>query len=155
MAQHSEQRVLPYTPEQMFGLVADVEAYPQFLPWCVGARIRRRTEAEITADLMIGFKIYRERFTSRVLLAPPGRITAIYADGPFRHLRSEWTFTPAEGGCLVAFFVDFEFKSQILQTVISFVFTEAVHRMVAAFEARARALYGAGVALEQGVAAQA
>jgi coenzyme Q-binding protein COQ10 len=139
---HAEQRVLPYTPEQLFALVADVERYPEFLPWCVGARIRERQPHLIVADLIIGFRVFRERFTSRVALDPPRRIDVSYTEGPFRYLDNHWTFGPVPGGCRLDFFVDFEFKSRILQRVIELLFHEAVRRMVAAFEARARDLYG-------------
>lgn len=142
MPTHAEQRVLPYTPEQLFGLVADVERYPEFLPWCVGARIRERRPDLITADLIIGFKMFRERFTSKVALAPPRRIDVAYTDGPFRYLNNHWIFERVSGGCRIDFFVDFEFKSRLLQRVIEMLFHEAVRRMVAAFEGRARQLYG-------------
>jgi coenzyme Q-binding protein COQ10 len=142
MAKHAERRFLPYTPEQMFALVADVEKYPEFLPWCVGARIRQRRGDEILADLMIGFKIYRERFTSRVLLSAPQDIRASYSEGPFKYLENRWQFIPEPGGCIIDFFVEFEFKSKLLQSLISSLFEEAVRRMVAAFEGRAAALYG-------------
>ena len=142
MPTHAEERVLPYTPEQLFALVADVERYPEFLPWCVGARIKERQPDLIVADLIIGFRMFRERFTSRVSLDRPGRIDVTYADGPFRYLNNHWTFTPAAGGCRVGFFVDFEFKSRLLQRVIEVLFGEAVRRMVGAFEKRARDLYG-------------
>jgi coenzyme Q-binding protein COQ10 len=144
MSKHAERRFLPYTQQQLYDLVADVEKYPQFLPWCVGARIRSRTDSQVVADLMIGFKIYRERFTSRVTLKPPGEIHASYEDGPFKYLENRWQFIPHEEGCIIDFFVDFEFKSKILQKVIAALFEEAVHRMVAAFETRAKQLYGAG-----------
>ena len=142
MPTHAETRVLPYTPEQLFALVADIERYPEFLPWCTGARIRERRPGLIVADLVIGFRMFRERFTSRVTLAPPGRIDVAYAEGPFRYLDNHWAFTSAPGGCRVDFFVDFEFKSRLLQRVIEVLFGEAVRRMVAAFEKRAQALYG-------------
>ena len=143
MPTHAEQRVLPYTPEQMFDLVADIERYPEFLPWCVGARITSRQENEIAADLVIGFRMFRERFTSLVKLDRPGlRIDVTYTDGPFRYLNNHWIFERVPGGCRLDFFVDFEFKSRILQRVIELFFHEAVRRMVAAFEARAKKLYG-------------
>ena len=143
MPTHAEQRILPYTPEQLFALVADIERYPEFLPWCIGARIRERTPALIVADLIIGFRMFRERFTSRVALDPPQRIDVTYAEGPFRYLNNHWRFTPVPGGCRIDFFVDFEFKSRLMQKVIEMLFGEAVRRMVAAFESRARTLYGA------------
>ncbi|TMJ62626.1 MAG: type II toxin-antitoxin system RatA family toxin [Alphaproteobacteria bacterium] len=115
MPTHAEQRVLPYTPEQLFALVADVERYPEFLPWCVGARIRERRPDLIVADLIIGFRMFRERFTSRVALDPPRRIDVAYAEGPFRYLNNHWVFEKVPGGCRIDFFVDFEFKSRLLQ----------------------------------------
>jgi coenzyme Q-binding protein COQ10 len=142
MPTHAEQRVLPYTPEQMYALVADVERYPEFLPWCVGARIKERRADFINADLVIGFRMFRERFTSRVRLDPPTHIDVAYAEGPFRYLNNHWSFEPAPGGCRVDFFVDFEFRSRLLQKVIEVLFGEAVRRMVAAFEGRAKQLYG-------------
>lgn len=147
MPVHRERRVLPYAPRQLFDLVADVEAYPQFLPWCIGARIRRREGPVIVADLIIGFRLFRERFTSRVSLTPDNqdgpRIDTVYADGPFKRLESYWIFHPHADGCDVEFFVDFEFKSRLLQATIELLFHEAVRRMVAAFEGRAAKLYGA------------
>jgi coenzyme Q-binding protein COQ10 len=142
MPRHAEQRLLPYTPEQLFGLVADIERYPEFLPWCVGARIRERRPDLVVADLVIGFKMFRERFTSRVALDPPQRIDVSYAKGPFRHLTNHWGFLPVPGGCRIDFFVEFEFKSRLMQRVIERLFGEAVRRMVAAFEKRAHDLYG-------------
>ncbi len=142
MPTHAEQRLLPYTPEQLFALVADVERYPEFLPWCIGARIRERRPELIVADLIIGFRVFRERFTSRVALDKPRRIDVAYTEGPFRYLNNYWIFEPAPGGCHIDFFVDFEFKSRVLQKVIELLFGEAVRRMVGAFESRARDLYG-------------
>ena len=149
MPTHAEQRTLPYTAEQLFDLVADVERYPEFLPWCVGARIRERRPDLIVADLLIGFRMFRERFTSKVTLARPGRIDVAYSEGPFRYLDNHWIFEPVDGGCRIDFFVDFEFRSAILQKLIGVLFNEAVRRMVAAFETRAQQLYGtAGIASE-------
>jgi coenzyme Q-binding protein COQ10 len=143
MPTHAERRLLPYAPEQLFDLVADVERYPEFLPWCLGARIRERKPDEITADLLIGFRVVRERFTSRVVLDRPRRIDVSYTQGPFRYLNNHWEFIPEpEGKCLIDFYVDFEFRSRMLQKVIEVLFNEAVKRMVSAFEGRARQLYG-------------
>jgi len=144
MPTHAERRFVPYRPEEMYRLVADVERYPEFLPWCVGARIRKRTQTEIIADLMIGYKMVRECFTSKVRLSPPDRIDVRYEEGPFRYLNNHWVFEPAEGGCTIDFYVDFEFKSRVLQKIVSVIFNEAVRRMVGAFEARAHHLYGDG-----------
>lgn len=142
MPTHAEKRVLRYTPEQMFNLVADVRRYPEFLPWCVGARIVSQTETELLADLTIGFKMFRETFRSRVALDRPHGVRVQYENGPFRYLNNTWKFTPVEAGTEVDFFVDFEFKSRLLQAVIGTVFNEAVRLMVRAFERRAMALYG-------------
>ena len=129
----------------MFDLVVDIERYPEFLPWCVGARIRKHSGDEITADLAIGFKVYRERFTSHVKADRPRDINVRYSEGPFRYLSNQWKFEPSENGCCVVdFYVEFELASKLLQSLIEVVFTEAVRRMVSAFEARARKLYGPG-----------
>jgi coenzyme Q-binding protein COQ10 len=147
MPTHAEQRVLPYTKEQLFDLVADVERYPEFLPWCLGARIRERRQDVIIADLLIGFRMVRERFTSKVTLQRPDRIDVAYTEGPFRYLDNHWLFEAVgEGACRIDFFVDFEFRSRMLQKLIGVLFNEAVRRMVAAFEVRARQLYGAAAA---------
>jgi coenzyme Q-binding protein COQ10 len=140
---HAEKRILPYRPDQLYALVAGVEHYPKFLPWCIGARIRERGPDLLVADLIIGFKMFRERFTSRVKLDPTGqRIDVEYTDGPFKYLRNHWIFRPHEQGCEIDFYVDFEFRSKLLQKTIELLFNEAVRRMVAAFETRARHLYG-------------
>jgi len=147
MPTHHEIRRLPYTADQMYDLVADVESYPQFLPWNSAARIRSRTEIPggevMEAELVISFKVFRERFGSRVTLWPGQRkIDTEYLDGPFKYMRSTWTFREAEGGCEVEFFVDFEFRNPILQGIIGLVFNEAMQRVVRAFERRAAELHG-------------
>ncbi len=142
MPTHAESRAVAYTPEQLFDLVADMGRYPQFLPWCVAARVRNRTETTAICDLTIGFGPFRESFTSRVTLDRPNRVTVTYEKGPFRYLNNHWDFSPDPKGCKVDFFVDFEFKSRILQAAIGVVFHEAVKRMVNAFLARARVVYG-------------
>jgi coenzyme Q-binding protein COQ10 len=127
-----------------------VARYPEFLPWTSAARIRSVTPRPdgaqvMEADLVISFKVFRERFGSRVTLWPDEmKIDTEYLDGPFKYMRSDWTFTDrAGGGCDVSFFVDFEFRNAILQKLIGVVFDEAMRRVVRAFEARAAALYGA------------
>lgn len=134
---------MPYSDEQMYALVADVERYPEFLPWCAAARIRSREEATFTADLIAAFGVVRERFTSRVMLDPSAKIITIeYIEGPFEHLTNRWHFVPTESGCEVHFDIDFRFKSRTLQTLISGVFTRAVEKMTGAFITRADQLYG-------------
>ena len=148
MPNHHEIKVLPYTAQQMYDLVADVPQYPKFLPWNSAARIRSREvtpEGEVLdAELVISFKVFREKFGSRVVLVPARhRIETEYLDGPFRRMQSTWAFRdlPA-GGCEVDFRVDFEFRNAILQAVIGVVFNDAMHRIVRAFERRAAELYG-------------
>ena len=147
MPTHSETRRLPYSPDQMYRLVADVDKYPEFLPWCSAARVRSReleNNCEIMlADLVISFKVFSEKFGSKVILHPESRkIETEYLDGPFRFLKSSWEFESQNGaGCEVKFFVSFEFKSLLLQKVIGVVFNEAMQRIVRAFEKRANDLY--------------
>lgn len=148
MPTHSEDRFMPYTAQQMYDLVADVAKYPQFLPWCAGARIRSQTphgdSVVMEADLVISFKVFRERFGSRVTLHPNSKsIDTEYLDGPFKYMKSNWAFEDVEGGCQAKFFVDFEFKNAILQGIIGVVFNEAMQRIVRAFERRAADLYKA------------
>jgi len=151
MPTHAEERHVPYSADQMFALIADVARYPEFLPWCSAARVRKRTPLPegsgevIEADLIVSFKVYRERFGSRVTLHPEARtIDVEYLEGPFRYLQNHWRFIPEdEHTCTIDFFVDFEFRSAILQKLIGLVFHEAMLRIVRAFEKRAEALYGA------------
>ena len=155
MPRHAETKVLPYSATQMYDLVADVASYPKFLPWTAAARIRSRQPlaehadplAEVmVADLVISFKLFRERFGSRVTLLPTqGQILTQYLNGPLRNLQSVWQFAQGQNGptsCKVTFDVDFEFRNPILGGVIGLVFGEAMTRVVRAFETRAKALYG-------------
>lgn len=150
MPTHAEKRTVPYTADQMYALIADVGSYPEFLPWCAAARVRGTRPLPdgagevMDADLVISFKVYRERFGSRVTLRPALRqIDVEYLDGPFRYLKNHWLFVPqGEAACEIDFFVDFEFRSAILQKLIGLVFHEAMQRIVRAFEKRAEALYG-------------
>ncbi len=146
MPTYAERTLVPYRPDQLFDLVADVGEYPRFLPWCVGARVRTRSETALVADLTIGFGPFRESFTSRVALERPRRIRVSYENGPFRFLNNEWVFLSdpqgCPGGCEVDFFVAFEFRSRILKKAVGVVFGEAVRRMVKAFRKRAGEVYG-------------
>ena len=147
MPTHSETRRLPYSAQQMYDLVADVARYPEFLPWTAAARIREMREegdhVVMLADLVISFKVFRERFGSRVTLWPEARkIDTEYLDGPFRYMISHWSFAEAEGGCDVSFHVDFEFRNRVLQATATVFFNEAMQRVVRAFERRAAELYG-------------
>lgn len=143
MPTHAEQRHLPYTPEQLFDLVADVEQYPRFLPWCRGCRITRREGNMFYADLVIGYKMIRESFGSRVTALRPDHIHVEYLSGPMKHLSNHWRFLREDDGtCTIDFYVEFEFRNPLLQNLINVFFNEAVKRMVSAFEERAQALYG-------------
>lgn len=142
MPRHSETRHLPYTPEQMFALVADVARYPEFLPWVSAMRIRRDSADETVADMIVGFGALRETFTSRVKKAAPGSIKVDYLDGPLKYLRNEWGFrSDGAGGCQVDFAVDFAFKNRVFEMLAGQVFDRALRKMIGAFEARAAALY--------------
>ena len=148
MPTHAENRRMPYSADQMYALIADIESYPEFLPWCSGCRIRGRRETEtgqiVDADLIISFKVFRERFGSRVTMNPQDHeILVEYLDGPFKYLKNHWRFhAVSDTECEVDFFVDFEFKSRTLQALIGIVFNEAMRRIVRAFEDRAKVLYG-------------
>jgi coenzyme Q-binding protein COQ10 len=138
MPTHAEKRYLPFAPEDLYELVADVEKYPEFLPWCMALRMRKKHGNTLTADMVIGFKMFRESFSTRVTLEPRHRIDVEYLNGPFRYLNNHWIFKPGrDGGCEIDFYVDFEFRSLLLQKAIGMVFNEAVSKMINAFEARA------------------
>lgn len=147
VTRHSERRVVAFAPAQLFELVADVPRYPEFLPWCQAGRIRRWESPTVQiAELAIGFGPFREKFASRVVLAPDAadgpRIDTTGTEGPFRRLVSRWVFHPHPDGCLIDFELEFDFRSVLLQHTVRLLFAEAVKRMVAAFEARASQLYG-------------
>lgn len=147
MPSHTESRILPYAARQMYELVADVPRYPQFLPWCAAARIRSREPAPggetMDAELMISFLAFRERFRSNIALrSEPLAIETEHVEGPFRFMNSAWTFRDVDGGCEVAFSVDFQLRNPILQTAIGAVFDDAMRQVVRAFERRAAQLHG-------------
>lgn len=159
MPQHQETRVLPYTPQQIFDLVVDVKSYPEFLPWCQNSRVYKEQEGNFTADVIIGYKMIRERYTSTVHYsspdgstdcdaAEPGSVSVEYLNGPFKYLQNSWKFVPvpAEDGtcthCEVHFFINYEFRSRLLQKVADAVFYEVVRRMIGAFESAAEKRYG-------------
>ncbi len=145
MVTHVEQRTLAYTPEQLFDLVAAVDRYPEFLPWCKASRISRREGRVFYADLVIGYKMVRERFSSRVTLDRPKHIHVEYLSGPMKYLSNHWKFIDNDDGTTtIDFFVEFEFKNPFFRKLMGVFFHEIVRRMVAAFEARAKDLYGNG-----------
>jgi len=148
ITRHAERRVVRFAPKQLFGLVADVPRYPEFLPWCTAARVRRQEGPGREVDeIAIGFGPFHEKFVSRVVLTPDDpagpRIETIGIEGPFKHLASRWQFRPHPDGTEIEFSLEFEFRSLILQHTVRVLFAEAVKRMVAAFEARAGALHEA------------
>lgn len=142
MPKHTETRHLPYTPEQMFALVADIARYPDFLPWVQATRILKTEGNIVTADMIVGFKMVRERFTSRVTLTPSSTVHVEYISGPLKYLKNDWEFKAADGGCSIDFSVDFEFKNKMFERLAGMFFHEAFRRMVSAFETRAAAVYG-------------
>ncbi len=152
MPKHHERKTLPYKADQMYDLVAAMDLYPEFLPWCTGVRIRSREDGKtpeglpceiVTADVSIRFKMFRETFTSRDTLDKVSRTIIIeYLDGPFKHLENRWHFEEDGDACLVDFFIDFEFRSRPLQMLIGSLFEHAMDRLMTAFEARAAEIYG-------------
>lgn len=156
MPTHFEKRFLAFTPQQMFDLVIDVDKYPEFLPWCIATRINSKTEGsgqdqggvgEMSADMAIGFKAFRESYTSHITFERPsadraGHINVVDSHGPFKRLVTDWRFVPAEGGVNVEFEIDFEFKSRLLEGMIGKMFEKATRMMINAFKTRAEKLYG-------------
>lgn len=138
-----ETRVLPYSREQMFDLVADVARYEEFLPWVIATRVRSNSDTEMTADMVVGFKSLRESFTSRITKQRPEFLDVQYVDGPLRDLDNRWNFEPLpDGSCKIDFAVDFTFKNRVFEALAGQYFDRAFRKMVAAFEDRARELYG-------------
>jgi coenzyme Q-binding protein COQ10 len=143
-------RILPYRPEQMFDLIADVEAYPEFLPWVSSIRAWNRTEGSdgvrsLDAEAKVGFAIVRETFATRVKMDARGRVILVsLLYGPFKRLRNEWRFLPDPKGTRVEFEIDFEFKSRLLDALLAANLRHAADRLIGCFEARARRLYGTG-----------
>ena len=130
---YEESRIINHTPVNLFNLVSDVNKYPEFLPWCKGARVKNIRENVFEADLIIGFRIYLDDTNNKIYVE--------YKDGPFEYLENSWVFKKNNNGCKVEFMVDFKFKSIFLQTIMETLFSEAVRRMVKAFENRANQLY--------------
>ena len=155
MPRHTEQRNLPYTPEQLFDLVADVKSYAEFLPWVAAVRIRSDSETETEADLVVGFRALKETFTSRVHKRRPDKIEIDYVEGPLKYLHNSWKFRPnGKGGTIIEFCVDFAFRSRIFEAIAGQMFDRALRRMIGAFEDRAHALYGAGASGRSSSSAQ-
>ena len=148
-----ETRQLPYSREQMFDLVADVDSYGEFLPWVIATRVREDSDTEMTADMLVGFKAIREKFTSRVIKRRPEFIEVQYVDGPMRDLDNVWEFRPLDdGGCEIDFRVDFTFRNRMFEALAGQYFDRAFRKMMSAFEARAAELYGNSSSSAQSVA---
>jgi coenzyme Q-binding protein COQ10 len=143
MPSHSETRVLPYTAEQLFDLVMDIEKYPEFLPWCLAARVKSKAKDAVEADVIIGYKMFREKFSSRVRCVRPKSIEVEYVQGPMAYLHNKWTFKDIGAkGCRVGFEVDFTMKTRLFESLVDQFFHRALVKMINAFETRARTLYG-------------
>jgi len=143
MPTHSETRILPFTAEQMFSLVMDIEKYPEFLPWCIGARINSRSSNDLEADVLVGYKMFREKFSSRVHFTWPKEIEVEYLKGPMRHLHNKWTFKDLKGSrCQIDFYVDFSLKTKLFESLVDQFFQKALMKMISAFETRAEEIYG-------------
>ncbi|MCM0033341.1 type II toxin-antitoxin system RatA family toxin [Sandarakinorhabdus limnophila] len=143
MPKHREVRRLPWSAAEMFDLVADIGRYPEFLPWVQGMRVGPVRDGVVVADMIVGFRMIREKFTSRVTLDRPRTVHVEYLDGPMKHLFNDWTFRDAPGGgCEIDFAVDFEFRNRAFEALAGMFFTQAFEKMVGAFVARAEALYG-------------
>lgn len=138
-----ESRRLPYSAEQIFDLVADVASYPEFLPWVVATRVRSDSESEMIADMVVGFRSLRERFTSRVEKDRPTKIVVHYINGPMRNLDNSWLIDPiGENECKVDFCVDFTFKNKVFEALAGQYVDRAFRKLMGAFEERAADLYG-------------
>lgn len=143
MPRHTEKRILPYSPEQLFDLVADVGRYQEFLPWVAATRIRSDSDTEMVADLIVGFKALKETFTSKVRKSRPHEIEIDYVDGPLKYLHNSWKFRAVGAGATeMDFCVDFAFRNRLFEAIAGQMFDRALRRMIGAFEERARALYG-------------
>lgn len=148
MPVHHQETLMPYTPRQVFDLVADVASYPKFLPWCSGARILQRSENTMRAQLLIKFKAFRTSYTSDIVMVPPvgevpGSIDVKLVEGPFKTLTNHWEFlVMPDGRTRIMFDLEFQFESRMLETLIGSFFEKAVKKMVGAFETRAKELYG-------------
>jgi coenzyme Q-binding protein COQ10 len=144
MPVHSESRIVPYSSEQLFDMVMDIEKYPEFLPWCIGARVNSRTKNGVEADVLIGYKMFREKFSSRVHFTRPKEVEVEYLKGPMRHLHNKWVFKDMKTGqCQIDFYVDFSLKTKMFENLVDQFFQKALVKMINAFELRAIDLYGA------------
>jgi coenzyme Q-binding protein COQ10 len=143
MPTYQESRIVPYTSEQLYALVMDIEKYPEFLPWCLGARINAQSKTHLSADVIVGYKVFREQFSSRVHFTQDKEIDVEYLKGPMRHLHNKWAFKDVKSGqCKVDFYVDFSLKTKLFESIVDQFFHKALVRMITSFETRAIDLYG-------------
>ncbi len=141
MPRHTERRTLPYPSETLYAIVSDVKRYPEFLPWVLEADIIKQTDRGFLADLTVGYKLFQDTYRSEVLLTPNERVEIKYIKGPFKHLHNHWIFSSVSPNSVdIDFFIDFEFQSSLFQGMIQSIFTDAVKKMITAFEDRARML---------------
>jgi len=146
MPSFETRRAVPFTPDQMYNVVADIERYPQFLPLCEGLRILSREQTasmtKLIAVMDVGYKSLRESFKTKVELQPnEPRIDVAYLDGPFRYMQSRWRFHARDNGCEVDFFIDYEFRSKMLGLLMGAVFEKAFRKFSKSFEDRAAEIY--------------
>jgi coenzyme Q-binding protein COQ10 len=149
MHSHSDTQQSPYSPQQIFDLVIDIERYPEFLPWCRAARVLERREGSLTAELVVSFKHITESYVSEVTYTRPqapddeGRIDVRLLKGPFKRLENHWVFSARPGGGTeIGLHLAFQFRSKLLDSLIGLLFGKASARMALAFKQRADALYG-------------
>lgn len=138
---HRETRIVPYSADLMYRVVAEVERYPEFLPWVLGLRVKSRSGNIVIAEMLVGYRSFRERYTSKVTLDPEARrIDVVQTEGPFRKLENHWRFTPKGEDCEIEFAIDFEFRNRLMGAVAGQAFEKVLLKMSEAFEQRAAAL---------------
>ena len=144
MTTYTLRRHLEYAAPQLFDLVADVEQYPEFLPWVIEAHIRCRKDHTIITDMIVGVGPFRKRFSTIAVLDRPHRIDITSRDSMFDRFEQRWTFEPAaEGATNVEYHVVFEFRSRVLQALMGASFADQATATMSAFRRRAHRLYGA------------
>jgi coenzyme Q-binding protein COQ10 len=143
MSVHEARSLLPYAQDQLFDLAADVERYPDFVPWWVAARIRKREGDVYYTDQVIRFAMVRKRFGSRTVLQRPERIDVTSTDGAVRNLHLTWLFEPRlRNRCQVSLAVELELGSRLIEDLFAQAMTRAVEPIMSAFEGQAHRLYG-------------
>jgi ribosome-associated toxin RatA of RatAB toxin-antitoxin module len=137
--------IVPFSAEQMYALVNDIESYPEFLPWCADARVLSRGDNALTASVSMALGRLRHTFTTANTMEPGRRIDVRLLAGPFRHLDGSWEFVPAgAGACEIRLDMRFEFGSRLVEVSLGKVFGQIVNSLVGAFTRRAERIYGRG-----------